>query len=147
MAMRIRSTMAAICLHGCVCAGALGMLLAAPDVTCAQQLVRLTRGEGVTILPAGRSYRLGETPRDQPNEITLRGNPIIRICCPNLNSSPQPSCITERQVHLNASKADVLGRYGPPRSGSDSNLLRYPGVSFGMDQHGRVVEICVERRL
>lgn len=145
--MHSRPTVVAMCLRGCVGIGVAGMLMAGPNVAWAQQLVRLTSGEGASTLPNGRSYRLGaRMPSPVPTEISLEGSRgmINRICCPDPRSQPQPSCVTERQVRVNATRADVVGRYGPPQSGSDSQL-RYPGVTFELPQ-GRVTRICVVPR-
>ncbi|SRR6266536_4345860 len=147
MTMRSRSTVLAFCLRGCVCAGAAWMLMVGPNVAWAQQLVRLNSGEGASILPSGRSYRLGERlPSPAPAEVSLEASrgTIRSICCPGPNSQTQPSCVTERQIRANATRADVVGRYGPPQSGSDSQL-RYSGISFALEQ-GRVKRICVVPR-
>jgi hypothetical protein len=115
------------------------MLLTGSDLAWAQQLVRLTRGEGASILPNGPNYRLGDTSPQPPAGITLEGSPNPRICCSRAGSA---SCITERQVPLDASRADVLGRYGPARPGSGPQQLLYPGVTFDMAD-GKVAKICV----
>ena len=146
--MLTRSPLAGVGFYGWVCAGAASIVLAVPDITWSQQLVRLTRGEGATILPPGRSYRLGEKmPNQKPNEITLDGDPIISICCPNPkpSSARQTSCVTERQVPLKASRAAVLGRYGRPTNSTPKEEMRYSGVTFYLDGDS-VIRICIVRR-
>lgn len=134
-----------------ICATAAGILCAASQAAFAQVLVNLSRGESAVILPGGRTYRLGEPwpATGRPNEILLEGaagSPINRICCPATIGSRQSQCITERQVSLGASRAEVLGRYGPPES-QEPTTLRYAGVAFELDPQLRVVaRICIQRR-
>lgn len=119
-------------------------ILAALAGTACGQSVRLTRGEGARIFPDARTYRVGDSqPSQRPSEVILNGNPIATVCCP---AQPGRSvCVTERQIPLGASKAQVLGRYGPPEDGSSPTRLQYAGISFDLDPRDQVEKICVGR--
>jgi len=118
-------------------------LLLTPDSAAAQSLVRMTRGVGVIVFPGDQRLNLGQrSPRQPPRGISIVGNPISRICC---SRASRAACVTERQVALGASRSNVLRRYGRPASQSGREL-RYSGMTFGLDEAGRVEQICVQRR-
>jgi len=127
---------------------ALAPMLAIPVAASAQQLVRMTSGESVSVMPGGSAFRLGERrPNPPPAGISLEtgsGDVVTRICCPDTRSTMQSTCVTERQVRNGSSQSEVLSRYGPPRSSSPSQLV-YPGLVLELEQ-ARVVRICVVPR-
>lgn len=124
--------------RACVAALLLGMIAAAAD---AQTTIRITRGDGATVLPSGPYFRLTADPTGGSNLLHFERN---RICCPAAGADARTRCVSERQVPLGASRADVVERYGPPGNGSTTEVLRYSGIEFVM-HGGRVTQICAVR--
>ncbi len=149
--MRTQFRLAAIGLHTWICAGC---ILASPPSIAAEKLVRLTRGGEAVILPDRVGFRLGQVSPGAHNrtEITVAGTPdvLTKICCPKSPSECKPEskleCVTERQIGLCASRAEVRARYGRPREREDKKsgkiTLTYLGIEFGLNKKGFVSKNC-----
>ena len=141
MTRPIRTVLVASAWRRWMCAGAASLLLVVSHGAWAQTVVRVTRGDGAMVLPSGPNVRLGSRSSEVTDLVLVEHN---RICCPGQSATPQPQCVTERQVPLGASRMDIIERYGPPGTGSTQELLRYPGIEFTMSSD-RLSKICAVR--
>lgn len=122
----------------------LAQALAPPSRAPAQVVVYMRAGEGVKIFNAdwkdGRSFSLGTRWPGSISgmSVTAQGE----FCCDRVSGV---QCLTERNVHLETSRKDLLSRYGAPRQRSDTEL-QYAGISFTVGRDGQVQRICVGTR-